>query len=94
MLNAYEHKQWASGSENTSFPPSLLHKPTQALRYYRALSPRVRLIAGGAAMAYAAFGLLVADRAEQVFGFTPTEQDKKDLQDAIPRVHTVERERK
>lgn len=45
-------------------------------------------------MAYAAFGLLLSDRAEDAFGFTPTEKDKQDLRDAVPKIHMVEREKK
>lgn len=45
-------------------------------------------------MAYAAFGLLLSDKAEEALGFTPTEQDKKDLRDSVPKIHVVEREKK
>ena len=45
-------------------------------------------------MAYAAFGMLLSDKAEQTFGFVPTEQDKKDLREAVPKIHLVDREKK
>lgn len=45
-------------------------------------------------MAYAGLGLLLSDKAEQTFGFTPTEEDKKNLKEAVPRVHMVDRENK
>jgi len=56
---------------------------------YRSLSPRTRLIIGGGIMAYAGFGLLVSDKAEQILGFTPTEEDKRKLQEVLPKVHLV-----
>ena len=43
-------------------------------------------------MAYAGFGLLVSDKAEQVFGYTPTEGDRQRVRDTMPRVQMVERE--
>jgi hypothetical protein len=52
------------------------------------------MLIGGCVMAYAAFGLLLSDRAEAAFGFTPTEEDKKNLRDAVPKIHLVEREKK
>lgn len=58
---------------------------------YRALSMRTRLLIGGGIMAYAAFGLLVSDKAEEALGLVPTEEDKQRLREAIPRIHTVER---
>ena len=45
-------------------------------------------------MAYAAFGLFLSDKAEQTFGFVPTEEDKKNLREAVPKIHVVEREKK
>lgn len=43
-------------------------------------------------MAYAAFGLLLSDKAEEAFGFTPTQQDKERLKDIVPKVRVVEKE--
>lgn len=51
------------------------------------------MLIGGGVMLYAAFGLLLSDKAEEAFGFTPSEQDKKDLRQAIPRIQTVDREK-
>ncbi|EME38342.1 hypothetical protein DOTSEDRAFT_29401 [Dothistroma septosporum NZE10] len=59
---------------------------------YRNITPRTRVIIGAGIMAYAAAGLFLSDKAEQSFGFTPTEEDKKKLRDAVPTVHMVERE--
>ena len=41
-------------------------------------------------MAYAVAGLFLSDKAEETFGLKPTEQDKKALRDAVPKVHLVE----
>ncbi|EME79072.1 uncharacterized protein MYCFIDRAFT_34725 [Pseudocercospora fijiensis CIRAD86] len=60
---------------------------------YRSLSPRTRLIIGGGIIAYATAGLFLSDKAESFFGFTPSEQDKQALKDAVPRVQFVEKER-
>ena len=45
-------------------------------------------------MVYAGFGLLLSDKAEQTFGFIPTEDDKRNLREAVPKIHAVEREKK
>ena len=45
-------------------------------------------------MVYAAFGILLSDKAEQTFGFVPTEEDKKNLREAVPKIHMVERDKK
>lgn len=63
-------------------------------RSYLNLSRRTRMYIGAGVMAYAAFGLLLSDKAEEAFGFTPTEKDKQDLREAVPRLHTVERDNK
>lgn len=52
------------------------------------------MLIGGGVMAYAVFGLYASDKAEQAFEFTPTEQDKQKLQESIPKIHMVEREKK
>ncbi|KAF2217743.1 hypothetical protein CERZMDRAFT_31028 [Cercospora zeae-maydis SCOH1-5] len=58
---------------------------------YRNLSPKTRLVLGGAIMAWSAVGLFVSDRAEQAFGLVPTEQDKEKLHDSLPKIHFVEK---
>ncbi|KAF7185882.1 hypothetical protein HII31_12755 [Pseudocercospora fuligena] len=60
---------------------------------YRNLSQRTRLIIGGGIMAYATAGLFLSDKAESFFGFTPTEQDKQALKDAVPKVQFVEKDK-
>jgi len=61
---------------------------------YRALAPRTRLFIGGGIMAYAAFGLLASDQAEQLLGWTATEEDRKRLKEEMPKVHVVDRPNK
>lgn len=45
-------------------------------------------------MAYAFVGLILSDKAEETFGFVPTEQDHKNLREAVPKIHMVDREKK
>ncbi|KAK0289128.1 hypothetical protein LTR35_000504 [Friedmanniomyces endolithicus] len=61
---------------------------------YRALSMQTRLLIGAGIMAYAGFGLLVSDKAEEALGLVPTEEDKQRLREAVPRVYAVERSAK
>lgn len=63
-------------------------------RSYRNLSTRTRVLIGGGIMLYAGFGLLLSDKAEEAFGFTPTEEDRKGLREAVPKIHMVEKEKK
>ncbi|RPB26062.1 hypothetical protein L211DRAFT_782400, partial [Terfezia boudieri ATCC MYA-4762] len=59
-------------------------------RSYQNLSSRARLLIGGAVIAYSLAGLWVADTAEKKFGFTPSEEEKKELRDLVPRVRVVD----
>ena len=45
-------------------------------------------------MAYAVFGLVLSDKAEEAFVFTQIDKDKLDLREAVPKIHMVEREKK
>lgn len=65
----------------------------QTSRAYRNLSPRTRLFIGGGVMLYAGLGLLLSDKAEQTFGFTPTEEDKQKLREIVPKVHFVDKDK-
>lgn len=58
---------------------------------YRSLKPRTRLGIGLGVVAYALIAQRLSDQAERVFGYTPTEDDKRRLHDAIPRVTPVEK---
>jgi len=43
-------------------------------------------------MAYAGFGILASDHAEKTFGFTPTEEDKRRLEEQMPKIRMVDRD--
>lgn len=60
---------------------------------YRNLAPKTRLLVGGGIIVWGALGLFISDRAEQAFGLVPTEQDKENLQHAMPKIHFVEKEK-
>jgi len=49
------------------------------------------MIIGAGVMAYAGAGLYISDKAEEKFGLTPTEKDRKQLQDVIPKISTIEK---
>lgn len=42
-------------------------------------------------IAYAGAGLYLSDKAEEKFGFTPTEKDKEELRNAMPKITIAER---
>ena len=49
------------------------------------------MIIGAGIMAYAGAGIYLSDKAEEKFGLTPTEQDLKDLREALPKISTIDR---
>ncbi|KAI4178596.1 MAG: hypothetical protein LQ346_007395, partial [Caloplaca aetnensis] len=57
---------------------------------FRNLQPRTRVYIGVGIMAYSALGLALSSRAEKKFGMVPTEEDRKALREALPRITTVE----
>lgn len=57
---------------------------------FRNLQPRTRLYIGLGTMAWAGLGLLLSDKAEEVFGLKPTEKDKESLKDVLPRLRRVD----
>jgi len=59
---------------------------------YRRLPSRTRVGVGLGVIAWGVIGLAVSDRAEEKFGFTPTEQDKAALDRVTPKIHAVDRE--
>lgn len=69
----------------------MLNSPTP--RAYTNLPPKARLGVGVAILAWGAAGLYLSDRAEERFGYTPTEQDKAELRKlaSITTVETKER---
>lgn len=42
-------------------------------------------------MAYAGLGMFLSDKAEEKFGLVPTEQDREDLRNAIPKITTIDK---
>jgi len=55
------------------------------------MAPRTRVMIGAGIMAYAGAGLFLSDKAEEKLGLTPTEKDKEELRNALPKITTVER---
>jgi hypothetical protein len=77
-----------SSSYLLPLPSSHPHKPHHS--YYTSLSPKTRLMVGGGIIGYACLGLFLSDTAEEKLGFTPSEEDKKRLREALPKIRVVE----
>lgn len=60
-------------------------------RKYLALTPRTRIIIGLGIMAYAGSALYLSDRAEDTFNLKATEEEKKRLNEMIPKIRTIDR---
>ncbi|KAG6147381.1 hypothetical protein E4U24_000078 [Claviceps purpurea] len=60
-------------------------------RAYKNLSPKTRLYFGIGVMAWGTIGLYLSDKAEEKYGFTPSEEDKEALWKFVPKVTVVER---
>jgi len=60
-------------------------------RWFKSIQPKTRMMIGVGIMAYAGAGLYLSDKAEEKFGLTPTEKDRKELREAIPRISPVEK---
>ena len=60
-------------------------------RWFKAITPKTRIAIGLGIMAYATAGLYLSDKAEEKLGLTPTEKDKEELRNALPKITTVER---
>ncbi|POR34611.1 Uncharacterized protein TPAR_05190 [Tolypocladium paradoxum] len=58
---------------------------------YKNLSPKTRLGVGVAVIAWGLVGLHLSDRAEEKFGYTPSDKDKEELRKWTPRVVTVDK---
>ncbi|KAL7627436.1 hypothetical protein AAE478_001629 [Parahypoxylon ruwenzoriense] len=61
------------------------------IRSFRKLSPRTRIGVGLGLLAWGAIGLQLSDRAEERYGFTPTEEDKAALTKMVPRITAVDK---
>ncbi|RPA87550.1 hypothetical protein BJ508DRAFT_410313 [Ascobolus immersus RN42] len=57
---------------------------------YTSINPKTRAILGLGVIAWAGIGLYVSDKAEEKFGFTPSEEEKRRLEAALPRVIPVD----
>ena len=49
------------------------------------------MLIGAGIMTYAVAGLYLSDKAEEKLGLVPTERDKEELRDALPKIVAVER---
>lgn len=49
------------------------------------------MLLGVGIMAYAGAGLLLSDKLEEKLGYVPTEEDKKELEKAMPSISVIER---
>lgn len=74
-------------------PPSNTTSTNVSKRTYQGLSPRARLGVGFGLLAWGLIGLKLSDKAEEKLGYTPTEQDKAELDKMIPKIHSVPREK-
>jgi hypothetical protein len=73
-------------------PPVLLCPQSQIPnRKYLSLAPRTRLVLGGSLIAWATIGIYVSDTSEKAFGLEATDEDRKRLQEVLPRIREVER---
>ncbi|KAI2624372.1 hypothetical protein GGR54DRAFT_573582 [Hypoxylon sp. NC1633] len=61
------------------------------LQSFRNLSFRTRIGVGLGLLAWGAIGLHLSDRAEERYGFRPSEEDKAALARAMPSITTVAR---
>lgn len=62
------------------------------IRAYKNLTPKTRAAVGLGIIAWGGFGLYLSDQAEERFGFSPTAQDKEELEKLKPRIITVDRD--
>lgn len=60
-------------------------------RKYLALTPRTRIIIGLGVMTYAGAALFLSDRAEETFNLKATEEEKRRLNEMIPKIRTIDR---
>lgn len=61
-------------------------------RIYRGLSARQKLAVGAGLLAWGTVGLYMSDRAEEKFGFTPSEQENAALEQMKPKIRVVDRD--
>ncbi|KAF4513527.1 hypothetical protein G6O67_000790 [Ophiocordyceps sinensis] len=59
---------------------------------FKNLSPKLRLGVGVGVIAWGLAGLYTSDRAEEKFGFVPSDEDKEQLRKWTPRLTAVDRQ--
>ncbi|KAF1960859.1 hypothetical protein CC80DRAFT_544253 [Byssothecium circinans] len=60
-------------------------------QWYKGMAPKMRILIGVGVMAYAGAGMFLSDKVEEKIGFVPTEKDKKELREAMPKITVVDR---
>lgn len=63
-------------------------------RAYQGLSSKARLGVGVGLLGWGVIGLYMSDRAEERFGYSPSDQDKAALEMLKPKIHVVDRDQK
>ncbi|KAI5844592.1 hypothetical protein DFP73DRAFT_594695 [Morchella snyderi] len=63
-------------------------------QYYRNLTPQTRALVGAGVVVYATAMLYISDAAEKKLDLVPTEEDKRRLEELVPKVRAVERREK
>ena len=66
--------------------------PPNIHSWYTNLTPRTRLVAGAAVMAYACGAMYLSDMAEPYLGLKPSEADEEKLRKMVPHISVVEKE--
>ncbi|QUC17199.1 uncharacterized protein UV8b_01440 [Ustilaginoidea virens] len=61
------------------------------LKAYKNLSPRARAGLGAGIIAWSLAGTYLSDRAEETFGFAPSDQDREALWKWAPKITAVEK---
>lgn len=76
-------------------PPKHINSSLTPLpNFYRAytnLAPKTRLGVGVAIIAWGCAGLYLSDKAEEKFGYTPTEEDRSALREMAPKITSVDK---
>ncbi|MCJ1232281.1 hypothetical protein MMC14_000230 [Varicellaria rhodocarpa] len=57
---------------------------------YRNLQPRTRLFLGLGLISWAGAGLLITEQAEKKFDLVPTDKDREELDEAVPKIRIVD----
>jgi hypothetical protein len=86
---AFPPSPWLSGS--VSAPLCMPCAIANTNRWYKNMAPKSRMLIGAGIMAYAGVGLLLSDKAEEKLGLVPTEKDREELREALPKIVAVER---